>query len=100
MSFAKGVFDLRMVKKKAGDKVSFVTKFSNDANEGYYMVSYYCYADRCPGRTKDKPWPTSDGIYKWKTMISKKGNRYRRLRVCCEHCDEEMSGTVSANDFA
>jgi hypothetical protein len=76
-------------------------RYSVHANgDGCYWVTYYCYDSNCPARTKEKPWPRSEGELKWVNLISKKGNTYRRRRWCCNHCGKEMTGAVNANDFA
>lgn len=75
-------------------------RYSEEARNGTYIVTYYCYNDRCPVRTKEKPYPRSDGELKWVQCISKKGNTYRRKKWVCIHCGEVMQGTINANDFA
>ena len=70
-------------------------KYSQEANNGHYWVNYYCYNDKCPARTKEKPWPRSDGKQKWVQCISKKGNPYKRKRWICKHCGEEMQGVIN-----
>ena len=74
--------------------------YSEEARNGTYIVTYYCYNDRCPVRTPEKPYPRSDGERKYITVISKKGNPYRKKTWICKHCGEEMQGTINANDFA
>jgi len=77
------------------------TRYSVHANgNGMYSVVYYCYDKKCPARTKEKPWPRSDGHQEMVTIISKKENKYRRRRWICDHCNKQMTGVVNANDFA
>jgi hypothetical protein len=80
--------------------MSVEMRYSIHANNGHYLVTYYCYDDKCPARTEKEPWPRSDGYRKKVTLISKKGNKYNRHRWFCSHCNKEMTGTVNANDFA
>jgi hypothetical protein len=66
----------------------------------YYWIIYYCYDNKCPARTKEQPYPSSDGEYKYVTVIIKKGKPYKRKQVVCKHCGKIMQGTIDANIFA
>ncbi len=70
-----------------------------DANYNPFPVQYYCYENNCTGREKYHGSPHSEGSYKWTTVISKKGNSYRRKRWICDHCGKVMTGTVSMYVF-
>jgi len=48
-------------------------KYSQEANNGYYWVTYYCYNDKCPVRTKENPWPRSDGEQNGYNVFLRKG---------------------------
>lgn len=80
--------------------MSIALKYNENSTNGYYLVTYYCYDNNCPVRTEKKPWPRSDGQLKWVDCISKKGTTYRRKKMVCVHCNKQMSGSVSASDFA
>jgi hypothetical protein len=56
----------------------------------------YCYNSKCSPRTKEKPWPRSDGEYKRVTVTSKKGTQYKRKLFVCQHCGERMQFVASA----
>lgn len=55
----------------------------------------YCYNAYCSVRTKEKPWPRSDAVYKYVNVVSRQGNAYRRKMLVCVHCGGEMSKVAS-----
>lgn len=75
-------------------------RYSKEANNGHYLVTYYCYNPNCPVRTIEKPYPRNEGKQKWVECISKNGNIYKRKKWVCDYCGEIMQGTINANDFS
>jgi len=71
-----------------------------EANYNPFPVTYYCYHNDCPARQGEYKHPRSDGEYKWTTVISKKGNPYRKKCWVCSHCGKIMTGTVSMYTFS
>ncbi len=57
-----------------------------DAKNGGYMSTAYCYNDKCSAKTEKEPWPHSDGIGK-------------RNKLVCKHCGMEMTWTFPASEF-
>ena len=70
-----------------------------EANYNPFPVDYYCYEKDCKGRENNHGAPCSDGTYKYTTVLSKKGNPYRRKRWVCNHCGAVIAGTVSVYVF-
>lgn len=62
------------------------------------LTQYYCYEDKCPGRTPEKPWPKSDMEFKRVEVTSRKGTKYKRKLWACKHCSEPMTPTWSVYD--
>lgn len=62
-------------------------------------MQYYCYNNKCPIRTKEQPWPRSDGEYKSTKIISRNGKSYYRKEMVCKHCGEIMTKTISLSEL-
>jgi hypothetical protein len=62
------------------------------------ITRYYCYEQDCPGRTKEEPWPKSDGVYKSIKIIPESRKPYYRRKYVCKHCGNPMTATRSLSE--